>query len=52
MTDNIFDLDDYRRKRIEAGTWPPNELTVIDYWKSRRGQGTKVPWHKTEKKES
>lgn len=41
--DNVVDLDEYRKHRIAEGTWPPNELTVVDYWRSRRGQGQKLP---------
>ena len=32
----VIDLDEYRRRRVAEGTWPPDEATVRDYWISRR----------------
>jgi hypothetical protein len=36
---NIVDLDAYRAKRTADGTWPPNDLEVREYWRSRRNMG-------------
>jgi len=33
---NIIDLDKYRAERIADKTWPPDQLTVREYWNGRR----------------
>lgn len=33
---DLIDLDAYRERRKQEGTWPPDEATVRDYWKKRR----------------
>jgi hypothetical protein len=38
----LIDLDLYRDQRVVDGTWPPDEKTVIEYWKSRIGKGEKI----------
>ncbi len=39
LPDGTIDLDEYRRQRVEEGTWPPNDLTVQEYWRRRRRRG-------------
>ena len=34
-TSNMIDLDAYRAERVSSGTWPPDPLTVREYWKAR-----------------
>lgn len=34
VKDNLLDLDEYRKRRIEEGSWPPDETTVREYWQS------------------
>lgn len=41
--DNVVDLDEYRRRRTEEGTWPPDEETVREYWKGRRNRWSPPP---------
>lgn len=31
---DLYDLDEYRRKRIEEGTWPPDEQRIREYWQA------------------
>ena len=31
----VIDLDAYRKRRTEEGTWPPDEKAVKDYWRAR-----------------
>jgi hypothetical protein len=36
VSGTLIDLDKYRAERVADGTWPPDQLTVRDYWKSRK----------------
>lgn len=36
LPDNVHDLEEYRRRRMEEGSWPPDEHTLVEYWRSFR----------------
>jgi len=38
LPSNVVDLDEYRRMRVAEETWPPDPLTVREYWKGRKGK--------------
>jgi hypothetical protein len=46
VSGTLIDLDAYRTQRIAENTWPPDELTVREYWKGRRPKGKKPEYKK------
>lgn len=42
----VIDLDTYRKRRTDEGTWPPDEATVKEYWQGRRNKGKKPEYVK------